>query len=254
MFFELSKILQFLISPLIWILILLLTALIIKNRKKSVRLVISALCMFFFFSNSFIVDEFIRMTETPMVYDEQLGYYDAGIVLGGGMVTIDRTGDRLIFQDNTDRVLQAIHLYKAGRIKKILLSSGSGSMVFKDMLEGALLKRFLIDDGIPQKDILVDSISRNTYENAVNSAQILRDSLPGGKYLLITSALHMSRARACFIKQGIIVDIYPVSKRTGQRRYDIGFLLVPNVENLEMWENLLHEWFGFIVYKMKGYI
>lgn len=254
MFFEVSKILHFLLSPIIWILVMLLTALILRNKKRSRQLLIAAVSAFIFFSNSFIVDEFTRVTEMPMIPDSQLGTYDAGIVLGGGMVTIDRSGDRLIFQENTDRILQAIHLYKKGRIRKILLSSGSGSIVFKDMLEGALLKRYLIETGIQGKDILVDSLSRNTYENAVCSAKLLTDSIPVGKYLLITSALHMARAKACFLKQGLTVDVYPVSKKTGQRRWDIGYLLVPEVENIEAWQKLLHEWVGYLVYDIKGYI
>jgi uncharacterized SAM-binding protein YcdF (DUF218 family) len=254
MFFYSSKILHFLLSPVTWILIILVTALGLKNKKKARRVLISAVCVFFVFTNSFIADEFVRLTETPMISESQLSKYDAGIVLGGGMVTIDRDMDRLIFQQNTDRVMQAVLLYKKGIIRKILLSSGSGSIVFKDMLEASLLKKYLVETGIPLNDILVDTLSRNTYENAVNTARIIHDSLAGGKFLLITSALHMSRAKACFKKQGIEVDIFPTSKMTGSRRWDIAFLLVPEVSNLVVWEKLLHEWLGYITYKFAGYI
>jgi uncharacterized SAM-binding protein YcdF (DUF218 family) len=255
MFFFVSKILDFLLSPVIWILILLVTSLLLKNQKKARRVLISAVFIFFVLSNSFIVDEFVRLTESPMVSDEQLGNYDAGIVLGGGMVTIDRADDRLIFQQNTDRFLQAIRLYKKGKIKKIMLSSGSGSLVQKDILEAALLRRYLTETGIPVKDILIDSLSQNTHENAVNSAAILHDSLPGGKFLLVTSALHMKRAKACFKKQGVETDIFPTNKCTGkQRRWDLNFLLVPDAENLIKWEKLFHEWLGYLVYFFAGYI
>jgi uncharacterized SAM-binding protein YcdF (DUF218 family) len=253
MFFYISKILHFLLSPLTWIIILLVVSLLLKNKIKAKRVFTSALCVLFVFSNSFIVDEFVRITETAMVSEKQLGRYDAGIVLGGGMVTIDRENDRLIFQKNTDRFLQTIHLYKRGIIRKILLSSGSGSLVFDDILEASLLKKYLIELGIPDKDILVDSLSRNTYENAVNSSKIINDSLKGGKFLLITSALHMARAKACFSKQGISVDVFPTSKMTGGRRWDIGHLLVPDAGNFERWEELLHEWMGYLIYKIAGY-
>jgi len=253
-FFYISKILHFLISPLTWILILLLTALLLKNSRKARRVLIAAVCIFLFFSNSFIVDEFVRLSETQMVMDEQLGTYDAAIVLGGGMVTIDRPHQRLIFWDNSDRLMQVIRLYKKGIVKKMLFSSGSGSIVYSDIREAALLKHYLAEIGIPDKDILVDSLSNNTHENAVNSAGILRDSLPQGKFLLITSALHMARAKACFKKQGIDADIFPTSKMSGKRRWDIGFLLVPDVANIATWERLLHEWLGYVVYYIAGYI
>jgi uncharacterized SAM-binding protein YcdF (DUF218 family) len=239
---------------MIWILFFFLLGMVLYRRKVSRKLLIAALCMFFIFTNSFITDEMIRITEAPMITLEDSTTYDAGIVLGGGMVTIDRPMDRLIFQDNTDRVLQAVELYKKGRIQRILLSSGSGSMIFSDIYEGALLRRFLIDTGIPDSVILVDSTSRNTHENAINSVQLLNDSLPNGKYLLITSAMHMYRAQACFSKLGCETTAFPVSKKTGDRRWDLGFLLVPEVENLRQWEKLLHEWVGILMYKMNGYI
>jgi uncharacterized SAM-binding protein YcdF (DUF218 family) len=216
---------------------------------------ISAVCIFFIFSNSFIADQFIRMTETPMISDKQLGKYDAGIVLGGGIVTIDNPNDRLIFRQNTDRFFQAIRLYKKGIIRKIMLSSGSGSLVFQDILEASLLKRYLIETGVPERDILIDSLSHNTHENAVNTAAILHDSLPAGKYLLITSALHMARSRACFKKQGIKTDIFPTNEISGPtRRWDLNFLVIPDAENFITWEKLFHEWLGYTVYFFAGYI
>jgi uncharacterized SAM-binding protein YcdF (DUF218 family) len=255
MFFEFSKILDFLLSPLIWGLILMLAALVLRNKVKARRLFISSFVILLFFSNSFIVDEFVRLTEAPLPVKQCICKpYDAGIVLGGGLVMEDEETGTLIFQQNTDRMLQAVKLYKQGKIKKILLSSGSGSVVFKDALESSMLRSYLIDIGIPAGDILVDSVSRNTYENAVCSAKILTDSLPGGDYLLITSALHMKRAQACFLRQRILTVAYPVSKKTGYRRWDIGYLLVPNVENFRTWEKLLHEWVGYLVYEIKGYV
>lgn len=254
MFFVMSKILDFLLSPLIWIIILFLLGMVLYRRKSAKKLLIASLSMFLFFTNSFISDEFIRMTEQPMIRLDTSDHYDCGIVLGGGMVTIDRPMDRLIFQDNTDRMLQAVELYKKGNIRKILLSSGSGSLIFKDMYEGALIRRFLLDTGIPDRDILVDSCSRNTYENAVNSVKLLNDSLPSGRYLLITSALHMKRAQACFRAQKCETTAYPVSKITGDRRWEAAYLLIPETENLRQWERLLHEWFGYLTYKIKGYL
>lgn len=255
MFFYFSKILHFFVSPLSWIMILLVLALWWRNRPRGRRLLVAAVSLFFIFSNSFIVGELARLSEIPMVSRDEQKSYDAAIILGGGMVTIDRPADRLIFQQNTDRVLQAVMLYKKGVVKKLLLSGGSGSMVYKDMLEAPLLKRYLVLTGISPEDILIDSLSRNTHENAVNSAKILHDSIPGGSFLLITSALHMKRAQACFTEQGVATDAFPANKITGQhRRWDVAYLLVPNFENFSLWEKLLHEWIGYLAYLMAGYV
>ena len=55
---------------------------------------------------------------------------------------------------------------------------------------------------IAKADILIENDSRNTYENAVNSAKMLNTSYPNGRLLLVTSAFHMRRSLACFRKTG----------------------------------------------------
>ena len=117
MFFYISKILSFFISPLIWVFCLVLVSFFAKNPKRKKRFLLSAIIMFLFFSNSVIVDEVIRFWELPMKKNSELQKYDVGIVLGGGMVNVDMMyGNRLIFQSGTDRILQALDLYESGTI------------------------------------------------------------------------------------------------------------------------------------------
>ncbi len=253
MFFIISKITAFLLAPLTWIILLLLAGLIVKNAKRKKRLFIATAFCAVFFTNPAIIDEILRCYEEPYIVNDKTATYDAGIVLGGGMVTIDFIHDRLIFHENTDRFLQALHLYKNGQIKKIILSGGSGSIVFKDFLEGPLIRRYLVDIGVPDSAILVDSTSNNTHQNAVNCAEIIKAKCDGGRYLLITSALHMKRAKACFIKQGIMVSPYPTNKYVGPRRTDIGYYLVPEAEALIRWEKFIHESLGYLIYKIMRY-
>lgn len=253
MFFVISKVLAFLTSPLTWILILLGASLIYKKSKVKKRLLISTMVLFVFFTNPVIIDEILRLWETPVTNQINENTYDAGIVLGGGMVVIDKDNDRLIFRENTDRFLQALDLYKKGIIRKIIISGGSGSIVFKETLEGALMNRYLTGIGIPQQDLLIDSSSNNTYENAVNCAKIVRDSFPDGDFLLITSAYHMRRAKACFDKQQLTTSVYTVGKFTGKRRHDIGYYLKPDTDALVKWEKFIHELIGYITYKIMGY-
>lgn len=256
MFFYISKILSFFISPLIWIFICILIALIARTPKRKKRFLITAVVMFFFFSNSVIVDEAVRLWELPMKKNSELQKYDVGIVLGGGMVNIDKMYDnRLIFQSSTDRILQALDLYEAGTIDKILISSGSGSIIFKDMLEASLLRNYLLKIKVPDSVILIDSTSKNTYENAVNSVKLLNSNYKNGKFLLITSSIHMRRAQACFKKQGLKFDIYPTNKIVSDvRRWDLSYLFVPNIECFSEWGKLIHEIIGYFSYKLTGYL
>ncbi len=241
---------------MIWVFCLILASLVSTNAKRKHRFLIASVIMFLLFSNSFIVDEAVRLWEVPMTKNSQLKKYDIGIVLGGGMVNMDKMYDnRLIFQSNTDRILQALDLYESGFINKIMISSGSGSIVFKDMLEASLLRKYLLKIKIADSVIIIDSTSKNTYENAVNSVKILNEKYKNEKFLLITSSLHMRRASACFRKQGLIFDVYPTNKRVSDvRRWDLSYLFVPNIECFSDWERLIHEMIGYFSYKVMGYL
>ncbi|MCK4638323.1 MAG: YdcF family protein, partial [Bacteroidales bacterium] len=160
MFFIISKILSIFLSPILWIFALVLISLFSKKRRKSRKYLLAAIILFLIFSNSFIVDEVMRVWEVPVTKTEELDdCYDVGIVLGGSMVTYDSKNDRLTYRNNIDRILQAIELYKIGKIQKILISGGAGNIVFRDMLESVFIKRFLINIGITENDIIIDSIS-----------------------------------------------------------------------------------------------
>ena len=254
MFFIISKLYSFLLMPYMWLFLLLLFILIIKNQKRARKLLWITFIGFYFFSNSFIIDELTRLWEFDMTPTEKLQTYDAGIVLGGGMVQIDKKLNRVIYRNNIDRIMQAIDLYKAGKIKKILISSASGTLFERFQNESKILKPFLVRIGIPENDILIDTLSDNTRQNAVQSARILNKEFPKGKFLLITSAMHMRRAIGCFKKVGISPDLYPTNKVSGERKFYFDFMFIPNLEALNGWSGLAHEVFGYVIYAVMGYV
>jgi uncharacterized SAM-binding protein YcdF (DUF218 family) len=255
MFFIVSKIIEYLLSPLVWIIFLVIGALFSRNPAKSKRFLAITLILCLFLSNNFLADEFMRMLEVPTVKKEQLtGTFDLGIVLGGGMIQQDKENDRLIFRANTDRILQALELYKEGKIKKMLISGGPGHLIYRDLMEAALLKKYLIRIGVPAEDILVDSTSDNTRQNAVNSAKIIARECPNGRFLLITSASHMRRSLGCFNKVGIKCTPYPTNKLTGPRVYTVQHLFIPDIRSLIFYDQFLHEIIGYFVYRIVGYI
>jgi uncharacterized SAM-binding protein YcdF (DUF218 family) len=254
MFFIISKILSFALSPIIWIITLLVFALFAKVQKKTKRLLLISIVLFLFFSNSFITDGFILLWERPVVKIQDINVvYDVGIVLGGGIITYEKQTDKLTFRNNVDRIMQAVELYKAGKIKNFLISGGPGSIIYRDMMEAVLLKRFLLKIDIPDSVIYIDSASNNTHQNAEFSKEILDKNFHDGKFLLITSAIHMKRAEACFSKTGVKVDEYCTNKYVGPRRYQFDYLFVPFMVNFLLWDELLHEMIGSVVYSIMGY-
>lgn len=255
MFFVISKILSFLISPLTWVIALALLSLLLRNPKTKRRLLRIAIVAALFFSNTFIAKEFMRLWEpAPVALTELKRNYDAVIVLGGGMATTDERQHTTTFRHNTDRLLQSVWLYQNGYADRIVLSGGAGTLQYRNMREASILYNYLIEIGIPAEVVLVDSLSDNTHENAVNTAKLLSDSIPGGSFLLITSASHMRRSLACFENEGVVADPYPVDFTAGSRQWNIMNMLVPQTEGFAIWEELLHEMIGFLVYRIAGYL
>ncbi len=194
----------------------------------------------------------MRLWELNARKYETLKTYDAGIVLGG-MLWYDQEFDRLQFSRSTDRVIQAIELYKKGYIKKIVFTGGSGSILHQDKKEGVYARRFLLTMGIPELDIIIESESNNTRENAVFTKQVLEAQLPNGNFLLITSAFHMRRSLACFAKVNMPMEYYCTDRYSGPRKFEFDYLFIPTSQAFEEWKMLIHEIVGFLVYKISGY-
>lgn len=256
MFFILSKALYFFINPFTWILLSLAVFLLIKSPKWKKRAKISLVFCLLFFSNSFIFYEFEHMWEihgTPIYKIKKK--YDVGIVLGG-MFEYDQNLKELSARRGSDRIWQAITLYKKDKIEKILLSGGSGYVSNRGLKEAKQLKSLLVKWGIPEQDIITEIKSKNTYENAVETKKTLTRSYPHIKNcLLITSGQHMRRARAIFKKQGFHFDTFSTDLYTGPKRhYYWDQFIVPDVETLYNWNGLIKEWIGYVTYALAGYL
>lgn len=253
MFFFLSKFLNFLIAPFIWILALILLSLLSSKARIKQYSLGSALVLLLFFSNDFVFQGFARAWELDGVEDRHMKKYDVAILLGGMSDYIPDL-NRVQFYEGADRFLQTISLYKKGYIKKIIFTGGSGSLAHPERREGVYLKSYFIMCGIPEEDILVESWSKNTHQNALFTKHIVDSCHIEGKFLLVTSAFHMRRSLGCFKKAGF-TDIDPYSTAfMASPKCELNYdRLLPLVLVLDSWTILIHEVIGFITYKIVGY-
>lgn len=224
----------------------------VEGRAKKLR--IASVLVLYLFSNSFLVDELYRAWEpvTPD-YDLMKTKYDGAIILGG-IGDIDLRLKKINFSYGADRLLQPLALYHKGRVKRLIFTGGSGSIEFPEKREGLYVKKYLQSIHIPDSALVVESTSKNTYENAVNTKKLLDSLKIGGNFLLVTSGFHMPRAMAVFKKAGFQnLRPYVTNRASGVRRYTLDHLLIPNPGAMHSFEFLVHEWLGFLIYKMKGY-
>jgi len=246
MFYITSKLLAFLSQPIIWIFILLIISLFYKSKRKEILII--SISLLYFFSNSFIADEVTRLWEVKRFTTSLT--YDVGIVLGG-IADYDKITKAHNFNKNADRLMDAEQLYHKGIIKKIMLSGGNGLLINDGYIESEAMRDYLLANKIPSNDIIIENTSRNTIENAVNSTKILKEKYNEGTFLLITSANHMRRAQLCFDKANLQTTAFPTDCTTSYRSMRYDYMLFPRVEALERWQNLIHEWIGYIVYTIK---
>jgi uncharacterized SAM-binding protein YcdF (DUF218 family) len=249
-FFILSKTVGLLAKPFSWLVILLLTAVFTRKPKAKKISLIAALCLLLVFSNPWLTDFTLKKWEPAPVPVASLRTYDVGIVLGGFSGYYPEY-DRVELTEAGDRIWQTLYLYQQGKIRNILISGGSG---IKDRRgEACFMRDALLAAGIPDSVILVEDKSRNTAENALYSKTLIDSAVPGADCLLITSALHIPRALACFRKAGIQADTFPADHLAySDRRFFEWF--TPQSECLKFWDRIFNEWAGMFAYKLRGYI
>jgi uncharacterized SAM-binding protein YcdF (DUF218 family) len=259
MFYLLSKVLFYIFMPLSMILMGLLLSIFSKNAKvKKYGLKIS-LGLIFLFGNGFLVNEAMLWWEVSPISPDSISQpYDVGIILTGGMITNKQSTDNQIFTDKTaDRFIQPLRLYKRGKLKKILISGGSTDikLMLQDVTNETLkVAQLLVELGVKKEDLILERKAKNTHENALNSAEILKKNPQfGNRYVLFTSAFHTRRAVGCFQKTGIRIIAFPTAFKSKARSYTIDNLLIPRESNMYDAYDLVHEILGFWVYKILGY-
>ena len=255
MFFILSKLLVFLIQPTIWLVGLLFWAFFTKNPIKRRRILRGTFFSTVVLTNPFLMHQTFRLYETPAVRMDTLrDTFDVGIVLGG-FSNFHVTDDRLNFNEAGNRLVDAVVLYKKGLVRKLLITGGDGNLVGKKSLEAEKAEPFLLLMGVRQADILLESASRNTHENALFSKQLLDNQhFTNPKILLITSAYHTPRALGCFKKVGLNVQPFPAHFIGENPSWRASAWLTPESKGFTNWETILKEWVGYVVYRLKGYI
>lgn len=255
MFFFLSKILAFLIMPYTWLFVGLLLLLKKVWKTELKKWVLSLTVLMYVISNSFLVDEVVRAWEytDDDIYLKNT-HYDIAIVLGG-TGRIDERQNRFDFTCSGDRLFQTIPLYYKKRIDKIVFTGGSGSVSKPHHREAYYIKKYLKSINIPDSVILIENNSRNTYENAIYTKDLLDSLQFKGSILLVTSSFHMRRSLAIFEKAGYKnITPYVTNKFTGNRKFQFDYCFIPNAESITTLNLVIHEIVGYGIYKIKGYL
>ncbi len=219
MYFLASKIIGFFVVPSNFILTLTVSGVLFWRTRFSQsgrRIVIGSIILLLIAGTSPLgMVLLVPLENRFQPWDSSRGAPTGIIVLGGVIkseISVQR-GD-ISLGEAADRITAAVELYHRYPNVRIVFAGGNGNVIFPGASESQLAAKFLEDLGIPREHIELDSSSRNTRENAVNTRQLVRPK-PEERWLLITSAYHMPRAIGLFRQVGFAVEPYPVDWQTG---------------------------------------
>ena len=266
LFFVLSKIGQFCIEPLNWVVVFVLLSLLFLGLRKPLlckRFLILALTDLVLVGWLPTSEVFLRTLEDkiPRVSLAQVPEGSIGgiVILGGAIDGGEIIADRgeISIGSAAERITKAFELIHKYPNLPLIYSGNSGSLSPKGIPEADAFRRFLAEQGFSDKSVHVENQSRNTYENAIFIKAIILES--GEKtaeeslkpWLLITSASHMPRSLKIFQKQGVEVIPVPVDYQTSNSLHWGSFNLILGAQQ---WNNFLHEVIGLFVYWATGRI
>lgn len=143
------------------------------------------------------IDQFVSISASQFINKPEQMSGDVILVLGAHVTPQKKPSEML-----ADRLDTALELYENGVSDKILVSGDHSSLYYNEV---AVMKAYLVERGVPERDIYMDHSGFSTYESVVRAKAIFGvDSL-----VISTQAYHLKRA--VYIARALGLDAYGVS-------------------------------------------
>ena len=203
---------SWLLPPGIFIILMfLLTYRLTKLNKNLAICVGVGTFIFYVLCTGLFADYFMGKLEHAYSPPEDLKESGADVIvfLGGGAFkdVQDVDGEGGLTSSASSRLLTAVRIQRLLDIPIIL----SGGQLYSDSGEEAVIAgRILQSLDVPKDKIILETRSLNTTQNAIYSAEIIREK-NFKRPLVVTSAFHMKRAVLNFSRQGLEIIPYPTN-------------------------------------------
>lgn len=173
------------------------------------------------------------------------------IVLGGGFegaVNLARGGYEL--NASGDRFVETAILARRYPDARIVITGGAGTLTLEGESDADTAPRLLTALGVEPERLVLENRSRNTYENALFTRELLAPRA-GETWLLVTSAFHMPRSIGLFRKAGFDVTPWPADYRTAGTE-PFGPPKDNVADSLRNFSLAIREWIGLFAYRLTG--
>jgi uncharacterized SAM-binding protein YcdF (DUF218 family) len=251
----LSKLTSFIWDPGSWvILFVLLAVLLLRSRvelrkRLGRRSAILAVLLFIGFSWVAPANYLISQLELEHSPPASMVGFDGVIILGGAIVS-PRTRDTYLppLASAAERVVEPVALLAKYPQMRALFLGGDARITDQPAPEADAAKIHFERLGVDMSRMRFESLSRNTYENAMRGRDLAGIDA-NAKWLLVTSAWHMPRALATFQKSGWNVSAYPVDYFAPA---SIQWFDFNTAAGFAAWELFIRESAGLLIYRGLG--
>ena len=228
------------------------------NRQKAGKILVSVgLIILTLFSYSIITNRFLRPLErkydtfeiksssaVPETEDESMIKFV--VVLGGGHTSDPELPPiSQIGKDSLVRLIEGIRIYRKYPGAKLLLSGGA---VFDPISEAEIMARVAMEIGVPERDIILESKSKDTRDEALFIKPIVGNEL----FVLVTTASHLPRSMALFKKLGMNPIPAPIGHSVKDRQGLSYYSFFPGTGSIRNAELAIHEYLGMTWAKLRG--
>ncbi|HNW29094.1 MAG TPA: ElyC/SanA/YdcF family protein [Spirochaetota bacterium] len=123
------------------------------------------------------------------------------LVLGAAVYEDGRVSDVLY-----DRMMKALEFYRAGKVKKFLLSGDHSTFHYNEVRQ---MRDFMLRRGVPREALFLDHAGVNTYSSMVRARKVFR----ADDCIVVTQRFHLPRALYIARKAGLRAWGFPADRR-----------------------------------------
>ena len=224
----LHKILPLITAPVAVVVFLL----VIGAVKRRPAFSVSGLLILLIFSNHFFAEWTIRLAEKPFVPIN--------------IETLEKSEFVVVLSGDIARFEVALKILENGKADKMIVTAGKTPWEKKQYSDGHQYINIAKRRGIKSEKIMITGVVHNTEQEVMQ----IKKSIPeGSKLTLVTSALHMTRAKMLFEKAGFNIIAFPIKFFSGHKTTPMSF--IPSALALHRSSKIYREFQGRLFYWLK---
>jgi uncharacterized SAM-binding protein YcdF (DUF218 family) len=231
-------------------------ALYIKRRKTALVSVIASAAVLWAFSSPIVAHVLVRTLESK--YDPPADFPKVSAIVALGGCTQPAVLPRRYVETNcnADRIFHAARLFRAGYAPYLICTGGRIPFIYN--FEGSeaacmasIFKEFW---GIDTPALILEDKAQSTRDHAPNVEKILTAKGLPKEVIVVTTASHMYRSVRIFRKKGY--SVYPAPTDYWEdKKVQLNLMaFLPSAVSLFESTIAMHEYYGILAYKIRGWI